>query len=239
MLDDSPCSLSKGLLFTMEKTMKCCHYKGDQRALWQPDTWSPLWLWLPFVPVFHIWHIHTTKKQLMQEQQWTWSSVLACSDMGNKQTIFTAQQLDAYQVGVTTFSYWKKILSSFSLTDAANPIITIYQSSVNKAECTKEALTNFLCLKWGFIVMLCLLLDSAEVAQTFPDSNCWHNILSPKLVMKNKFTLHAKISYTKYMIIIKYMKHWYRLKYCLQGNALVIISQWYSNIVLTFCRIRT
>lgn len=64
MLDDSPYSVSKGLWRTMEKTMKCCHYNGDQRALWQPDTWSPLWLWRPFVPVFHIWHIRT----------WCWRS---------------------------------------------------------------------------------------------------------------------------------------------------------------------
>lgn len=57
MLDASPDPLSERLPFTMEKTMKCCHYNGDQRAPWQPDTWSPLWLGHPIVPVFHIWHM--------------------------------------------------------------------------------------------------------------------------------------------------------------------------------------
>ena len=37
---------------------------------------------------------------MMVEQQWSWGSWSVGSDMGNKQTIFTAQQLDAYQVCV-------------------------------------------------------------------------------------------------------------------------------------------
>lgn len=50
----------------------------------------------------------------MLEQRWTWRSVFVSSDMGNKQTIFTAQQLDAYQVGVSPVSFW--ILIGASLT---------------------------------------------------------------------------------------------------------------------------
>lgn len=152
MLDDSPYSLSEGLLFTMEKTMKCCHYNGDQMALWQPDTWSPLWLWLPFVPVFHIWHIHTPwNKPWMSEQRWTWGLVFARSDMGNKQTIFSTQQLDAYQVGVSPVSVWMRRLASVTLTVL---LLSILATSIWKQSYQTDLLF-FFCLVTNSRVVCC------------------------------------------------------------------------------------
>lgn len=81
--------------------MKCCHYNEDQRAQWQP-TPDLLFGYGLLLSRYFISDISTDpQRHLMLEQQWTRGSAFVHSDMGNKQTIFTAQQLDTYQAGVT------------------------------------------------------------------------------------------------------------------------------------------